>query len=221
MLKRILRAVPKNRPILANQRPKRFFSKNDNQEEFNVEDLFRDEEQEMSFNDPQVYFLNRNIEKMKRHFKMGYAVSGVNLIFASAFFYTQHPLLGGGAVILSIMPFMRARLIQLNLRKVVTMIELEESQEQVTMIYGANRTKITADIEDVSTVKVTDMKNKQQKGGFVVAIDVVDDLGNLHDGLQVYVHDKKTDIVNMKLLTKILSGDIDGVKEFKYVEEDL
>ena len=91
--------------------------------------------------------------------------------------------------------------------------------ERVKFVYGPDYTEFSAEVKNLKTVKVREMAAQENRNGFVVLLDAVDDLGEKRDGLQVYVHGKHADVPNLKLLTAVLKGDVEEVLKFELSDD--
>lgn len=141
----------------ANQ-PLRFFShrnkpSSDKEAKFNVDHLFNNPENKeqqnekdksFTYPDPQVYFLKRNFPKLARVARGSFVVSGLNLGLAGyfLFFTSWNPLFAMVISLLSLPFALRGRMINHNLKKSVSVIELSSDQKFVEITYGPKLKRI-------------------------------------------------------------------------------
>jgi len=194
-------------------------SKSTSNSDFDVEDLFSPETQPYTYNDPQIFFLQRDFKKLKNHAKKGYLISALNFSFGAYLLMYMNPYLGGALTLLSTFPLIRSKMMMHNIKHVVTGIELDKKMKRALIIFGANYEQFTTEVKMLKTMKVKNMDAKENSTGFVVLVDAVDDLGVKREGLQVYIHQKHSDIPNMKLLTAVLKGDVEEVQKYEFVDE--
>ena len=185
-----------------------------------MEDLFRDKKAEMTYSDPQIYFVNRDMIRYSKNIKITYVLSGLNIILGSFLIIKGHLFLSVFPGIMGALSLSRASLLSKHSKKMISSIDLSEDQEYVKVYLGAASQEFTAKIEDIEVKHIKDLPSKT-KNAFSARLNIQDDLGKVRENLMIFVDNDRCDIQNLKLLTKVLSGDVDEVKKFVFKDETL
>ena len=190
------------------------------EEEFNR--IFKGQkgEVDLEFRTYEVYFLRRDLEVLRRHIKTSVYLSGFLMSVTGGLYLFSTWTFGVYiSAFISLQPLLRAILMWYRTRRVVSSIWLDPSKESLEVIYGTQLLRAKGPVEGIKPLQTHSLKSTT---GFEVYFNFEDDLGHTHYGLNLYIDPRACEVDNLALLTKILAGQTEELKNFKFTgnEED-
>ena len=169
------------------------------------------------FNTFEVYYLKKDMSMMRRRIKASTMMSIYICIAAELVHLTTSlPYVTKFLLLCGSVPIVRAWILAVKSRKIVSCIWLSKNKELIQIVYGPQLTTATG---KASGIRLHDASGIANLEGFQVCMDFTDSNGKVHKDLKMLLHSEVCFVDNSKLLECILAGKERDLQDFQFSGE--